>query len=828
MLAIALGANAFRSHRIAKGMRVFVLFVGVLSISLPLFSQGNAGRILGSVTDQSGGAVAGAMVTVTDVARGVSRTLVTDDSGEYNAPNLTPSMYTVRGEAKGFKAFERQNVLLETGGEVRVDLQLQAGDVTQTVTVSESVPLVETNNAELGGTLQSEIVTQLPMNGRNFMNLIQLRPGFTIYPGGSGWTQSTNGLRNTDNVYMVDGINGDDPWMAQAVWDSVMASGDTGTLISQDAIDEFKTEEMPRAEYGWKAGGIVNVGIKSGTNAIHGTAYAYGRDGAWDARNYFDPPPGPPPAVALEQFGATLGGPIVKDKLFYFLTYEDQRYTVSSNLVISDPITAPGIGALTGTAINNLLAACQAALDIGTPAQAAAGNTPGALTALSAQLSGITVGAAQPGHANGVCMQGPNYPGLWPVVNGKNPAGISGPSGLASINNGLANSNRIDSGLGKVNYHLNDKHSLSAMYYISPGGGLFNDSPTQSNSVWETNQYARSMAFAGNWTYTPSSSWVNEARVGYAHYFQQFLSNDNTDNPANYTFNGSTYNFYTGQTNPLYYGFPGLSIQNLTGALGASWPKVVGPDGVLQVTDHISYLRGKHAFKFGGDILDNTSQSDVTANAKGPIKFSSLQDFFAGLPNGNPALASTAPGGIATKGTATILTGNLLRNFTFQGYALFVQDDWRVKPRLTVNLGLRWEYDTVPKELNNLTGNFNPNAPTGVQQVGYGLTSTYNSDAKNFAPRLGFAWDMFGNGKNRPARGRRNLLLADRLGCVQRHRQREWTACDAHRRWPGLLQCVTCLRDMPHGEHGCSAGYRHDRRDQHRLREHAYSERYGL
>lgn len=718
---------------------VFVALTLLLSCSVS-FAQGNAGRILGVVSDQTGAAIAGAMVTVTDIQRGTARTLVTDASGAYDAPNLTPSTYTVRGEAKGFKAFLRENVLLETGGEVKVDVQLQPGEVTQTVTVTEALPLVETSNAELGGTLQSDIVNQLPMNGRNFMNLIQLRPGFTIYPGGSGWTQSTNGLRNTENVYMVDGINGDDPWMAQAVWDSVMASGDTGTLISQDAIDEFKTEENPRAEFGWKPGGIVNVGIKSGTNAIHGTAYAYGRDGDWDARNFFNPAPQPVPSISLEQFGATFGGPLKKDKLFYFLTFEDQRYGLGSTQVISDPVTTGNtIGASAGT---NLIAACQAALTVG----AVGSGTPGALTALSAQLSGLSAGlAGQPA----ACTPLSNYPGLWPVVAGTNPVGVTGSKGINSIGNGLLNNNRIDSGLAKVNYHLSDKHSLSALYYISPGQGQDNDSPSQSNPVWETNQYARSQAFAFNWTYTPGSNWVNEARLGYAHYFQQFLSFDSQDNPANYTFNGNTYHYYTGQTNPLYFGFPGLTINGLSGGLGASWPKIVGPDGVLQITDHISYLRGKHAFKFGGEILNNQSQSDVTSNTKGPIRFTNLQDFFAGLPDGVPP-AGTVQGGAGfpgTKGTSRILTGDLVRNFSFQGYALFVQDDWRVVPRVTVNLGLRWEYNTVPKELNNLTGNFNPNAPTGVQQVGYGLTSTYNSDYRDFAPRLGVAWDVFGTGR---------------------------------------------------------------------------------
>src|SRR3984893_17509569 len=284
-----------RGNAVRLSIRYFLrVFCGtslLLLLSLPAFSQGSAGRIVGSISDQTGGAIGGAIVTVLDVQRGTTRTLTTDDSGSYNAPNLIPGTYKVRAEFKGFKITERQNIVLEVGREIRVDLTLQPGQQEQTITVTESVPLVDTTNAELGGTLNSDIVNNLPMNGRNFANLLQLRPGVTIYPGGSGWAQSTNGLRAHDNVYIVDGINSNDPWMAQAVWDSVMAGGDSGTLISIDSIDEFKTEENPRAEYGWKPGGIVNVGIKSGTNAIHGTAFAYGREGSWDARNYFNTAP---------------------------------------------------------------------------------------------------------------------------------------------------------------------------------------------------------------------------------------------------------------------------------------------------------------------------------------------------------------------------------------------------------------------------------------------------------------------------------------------------------------------------------------------------------
>src|ERR1700681_2450955 len=178
----------------------------ILLLSVSAFSQGNAGRILGTVSDQSGGVVAGATVTVIDTERGVNRTLTTDDAGEYNAPNLTPGMYTVRAEAKGFKKLERQNIALEVGKEVRIDLTVQPGAQEQTVTVTEAIPLVETTNATLGGTLDNADIVDMPLNGRNYQNLLSLRPGVMLQVGGGPWTQSTNNSRPDESVWMVDGV----------------------------------------------------------------------------------------------------------------------------------------------------------------------------------------------------------------------------------------------------------------------------------------------------------------------------------------------------------------------------------------------------------------------------------------------------------------------------------------------------------------------------------------------------------------------------------------------------------------------------------------------
>src|ERR1700732_356143 len=198
--------SVLKMARAGKAMHALGATMGVLLFSLSLFSQGNFGRILGAVTDQSGGAITGATVTIIDKDRGVARTLTTDAAGEYNAPTLIPGTYNVRVEANGFKRLERQSIMLEVGKEVRVDLTVQPGEQTQSVTVTEAIPLVETTNATLGGTLNNTDIKDLPLNGRNYQNLLSLRPGVMVQPGGSAWSQSTNNARPDETGWMMDGV----------------------------------------------------------------------------------------------------------------------------------------------------------------------------------------------------------------------------------------------------------------------------------------------------------------------------------------------------------------------------------------------------------------------------------------------------------------------------------------------------------------------------------------------------------------------------------------------------------------------------------------------
>ena len=689
----------------------------LLFASVSVFSQANLGRILGSITDQTGGAMAGATVTVTDTERGVTRTLTTDDAGAYNAPNLTPGTYTVRAEAKGFKTIQRENILIEVGKELRVDLTLQPGEQQQTITVTELIPMVETTNATLGGTLSNETITQLPLNGRNFVNLLSLRPGMQVYLGGGSYTRSSNGTRADDIGYLVDGLSVDEGYTGQSVLNAPIAAGDASSSLPIDAIQEFNTEQNPKAEFGWKPGSIVNAGLKSGTNTLHGSAFAFGRTDALDARNFFNQSNSPActtvPAAciaaphALEQFGASLGGAIKKDKLFYFVNYEGQRYTAGQVLPVTTPVTS------------SILSTCNTINDAHIASSAAPAVTP-----LSALISGLTF-SSTPGSC---AIRPPNYtPGTSESFFPANP----GPSTSVVMN--LQSVNQQDNGVAKIDFHANDKNQLTGLYFRGQGGGNWADSPAEpgipgtTTSPWTSLLFGYIQMGSGAWTYTPNSTLVNELRVGYTHFRQPYLSVDNAVNPV-------TYGINTGITDPRFFGFPRLSISGFGIGFGGNWPKIRGPNTSLQLLDHFSILRGNHSFKFGGEVVRNNAVGFITSNGKARFRFKNLTQFLEGV------LASSG-------GQTTVEAGDPTRHYSNGQYAAFVQDDWRMTPRFTVNLGLRYELISVVKERDGLEGNFDPNSATGVVQVGFQTSTPYNGDHNNFSPRLGLVWDVRGNGK---------------------------------------------------------------------------------
>jgi hypothetical protein len=686
--------------------------VFVLLTCPALFPQSSAGRILGNVTDASGAAVAGATVTISDVQRGVTRTLTSDQAGFYAAPDLSPGAYKVRFEAKGFKTVERTNVQIEVATDTRIDVGLTPGQVSEVVEVTGEIPLIDATSSTLGGTLTTETINDLPLNGRNYENLLQLRPGVVRYPGGGFSTTSTNGLRAEDNAYLIDGLFNSEPFSGQSIINGAGIAGDSATILPVDAIQEFNVQENPPAEYGWKPGAIVNVALKSGTNDIHGSAYGFYRDTIFDARNYFNPAPTQAKTPrSLKQFGTTVGGPIVKDKLFFFGGYEGQRYRVGNSGLEAAPATAalptPGTPNCTFIASGDCTNSVQNAI-----ADLQANNI--AISPVSLSLAGCTLGPP-------VSCNGKGFP----INNGTNAAG----PGLVNIS--LPNTVNSDNAIGKVDYHINDRHTLSGMYFFGEDSGTVNDAG-ELQPQWLTQIHTRAQVVGLNWTWVPNSSWVNEARFGYNRLYQPTFT-------ADHNVAASTYGINTGVTNPLYGGLPIITILpfNVPETLGGFvWPKVQGPDDRVQFVDHLSYTHGKHAFKFGGELHRDSFSGGAYAGGRGRLKFlggaifptsTPLEDFFAGDPS-----------------VGSVLIGDPTRHIHNWSEAAFFQDDWRIGRNLTLNLGLRYEYNGVIKESNNLLGNFSPTQ--GDVQVGHQISSPYNGDHTNFAPRAGIAWDPTGKG----------------------------------------------------------------------------------
>ena len=721
----------FRSTAMSAGQettratRIVLLVLALSLMNLAAFAQSTAGRVLGSVTDQSGASVAGASVVITDTERGTSRTFATDSSGEYVAADLIPGTYKIRVEAKGFKAVERPGVTVEVATDVRADFSLQPGNVSEVVTVTEDVPLVDTTSAVLGGTLSNKEINDLPLNGRNYENLLQLRPGVVRYPGGGFSTTSSNGLRAEDNAYLVDGLFNSEPFSGQSIINGAGIAGDSATILPVDAIQEFNVQQNPSAEYGWKPGTIVNVGLKSGTNTFHGSAYAFGRDTPLDARNYFNCdsvtscPPGITPAPKnprnVEQFGGTGGGALIKDKLFYFGAYEGQRYTVGNSGYLSTWATIPLPTPAGGTTCTALASGDCANSIPDAIADVYAQGFP--VSQVSLQVAGCTFVA--PFASANVTCNGKGFP--------------TNAGGGTTIPYGLSNSVSSDNGVGKVDYQLNGRNSFSSMYFFGNNSGTVADAQ-QVQPQWLTQIHTRAQVFGENWTYVPNSHWVNEARFGYNRLYQPTFTSD-------HTVAASSYGLDTGVTNPLYAGLPRISIapyyifpQELG---GFNWPKIQGPDTRVQFIDHVSYIHGKHAIKFGGELHRDAFTGGAYGGVRGRIKFGlggqttavgGIEDFFAG-----------------DSSHAQLLVGDPTRNIHDWGYAGFLQDDWRVSRTLTVNLGVRYELNTVIKEQHNLLGNFSPTA--GLEQVGMQIKGPYNGDHTDFAPRVGFAWDTTGNGR---------------------------------------------------------------------------------
>ncbi len=684
-----LGARARFDGFVSRLTGVVCLALAVLVGCLPAFSQVNTGRILGTISDQTGGVVAGAMVTVTNSQTGVARNLTTDQAGEYVAPNLNPGTYTVRASAGGFQTFERQNITLGLGQDARVDAQLIPGQVTQTVEVTAAAPMLDTTSAVVSGTLSTETIVDLPLKARNYQDFLSFRPGVMQTPGGGTLTTAVHGLAPSQNNNFIEGLDSNDPITGQNITNTTLPFGDAATILPIDSIQEVNIETNAPAEFGRRPGAVINVGLKTGGNTIHASAFAYGRDDAWNATDFVIPA-APKQPMEFQQWGGTVGGPIVKNKLFYFAAFERESYSVGNAFSTTTP-----------TSVNN-------------------GNASQSIPAAEALLAAAKI-PLSPLSLNLLQYYGTNN-------NPTNAITIGFPD-IFAINNVV----------GKVDYHPSDHHAFTSSYFFGDGNAVGEDS-AYTQQIFDTIGRMHAQLLATSWTWTPNSIWVNDARVGWNHYLRNTQTGDYLTPPSAYGLN-------TGVTDPQLQGFPLVSVNGMTSLGGGNKsPRNFGPGNDYDVVDHVSYLHGKHAFKFGGEMLYLRTFFDQIPNGRGTFTFTGgknspttalgnnitgLEAFLAGLPDTNSG--------------ASILEGSPARTYTQWDYSGFFEDSWRVTSKLTVNMGLRYEYNTPLSEIHNLIGNWSPTA--GLEQVGVnGLKHVYNPYYKDVSPRVGVAWDVSGKG----------------------------------------------------------------------------------
>ena len=663
--------------------RLASAIVIVCSLTAGVSAQTSQGRILGTVTDKSGAVVPGATVVVKNTATDVTRTLATSSSGEFLAPSLDPGSYLVTATAAGFKRSERSGIKLEVAKDVRVDIQLEPGGATETVTVTEEAPLVDTTNDVLGGTFSNQSINELPLQGRDFQNLLTLRPGVQRIPGGGFLSISSNGNRPEDNNFLVDGTDDNDVYYGTTVINAEGVQGTPATHLPIDAIQEFNTMENQQSEYGWKPGAVVNVGVKSGTNQFHGTAYEFLRNSAFDARNYFNPYPQASSALNLNQYGGSIGGPIVKDKLFFFANYEGAQHKVGNPYNVFSPATVP-----TGdpsTSLVDAFAECNATASCNSLSQNVATYYPANLA-------------------------------------------VTDPNDPTAVNLNLNNTNSENNFITKVDYHPSQNHTISGRYFYGRSDQVEED-VSVLQPYFLSAAKTRVNVGGASWTWTPNSKWVNNLRFAYNSFWQQLDPVDAGKDPK------TTYGINTGVTDPVNFGFPEIRVSGFSrlGGNGA-WPLFTTPNQTYQVSDNVSVVLGRHNLRFGGEYRYGSTENTRDRYGRARVDFSSR--------NGLSALENFAYG---NPRSGRIFIGDSKRSVHMTAFGGYVQDDWRATPCLTINAGLRYDLALPIKEANNLLGNFD--LQQGVVQVGKQIDSPYNIDGNNFAPHLGVTYDLFGDGK---------------------------------------------------------------------------------
>lgn len=698
--------------------RVVFTFALLLALAGMIgFSQTDTGTIVGTVLDSSGAVIVGAHVDVTDTATNVVHSLTTNSTGSYVALQLIPGIYSVKATREGYSTEVRQNINVSVQTRAQVDFTLSVGKVEQQVQVNSTTAALETQSAEVGGVLAAQTINDLPLNGRNYDQLSLLEPGVYHNPStevanSAEGRFSANGNLELQNYFQLDGVDnntGSENLQEQSV---------QAITPPPDAIQEFAIQTRTySAEFGTSAGAVVNVSTKSGTNQFHGDVWNYLRNSALDANTYFNNYGGVPKGhFSQNQFGGTYGGPILRNRTFFFVSFEDLRSSEAETVTAVVPTAAMKTGDFSSVLATHPLTPI-------VPSQAGcitnniiSSTMPGCIDSVGKAILALYPDPSpQLGDVN-VFTGSPNYEYASSVPN---------------------NTWTLDT---RIDHTINVKNQIFGRFaydhasYQSP---KWTSNPVAGDSNWATQYLLHDASLALGWTYTPSSTFVNTAHFGflrtYSHSDAVGLQDGVSDAPK--------YGLTGIPVTPETTGIPPMYISGLQTLGSAPWRPQFQVSQVFQFVDSIYKLIGNHSLQFGYEYHENS------------LNFFDLEAP-AGVIFSNGIYSNTQGFGAADYlmgNVSTALYENALElNNYMRGNSVYAQDTWRATPRLTVNYGIRYElYPPFWLNRTDKTSNFSAAGGgemlTATDNQGiYGRTLVH-PDNVDFAPRIGFAYHMFPN-----------------------------------------------------------------------------------
>jgi hypothetical protein len=661
-----------------------------LSVAIAAHAQTFRGAINGTVTDQTGAALASAAVKATDSSTGIVLSATTTADGQFSFQDLPAGTYQVSVNAPGFTPVTIDKIPVTAGAIYTLPVTLKVGQQSTAVEVSAAAIAVDTTTVTQSDTIPDEALQNLPMNGRDFSQLIAVTPGYGGYSvGGFG---SLNGTRANQMNWQIDGTDNNDFWHNIPAVNQGGVSGIAGVVMPIDAIDEFSAQTQSNAESGRNAGGTVNLTIKSGTNLLHGSAYYYNRNEFYAAHSpFFVPTPEftKAPPLRNENYGLTVGGPIIKDRTFFFAGFEKQDY----------------IFGLTGLSTE--------------PSNAWVSQAQSVLSKYGVQANPLSLSLLNT---------------LWPSSILNLPATTN--NYFATVPGTGYSYNTV----AKIDHNFNAKNHFSIHWFAGegsqtqpPGASLALATASSNLGYYFEVAPIHVQNYSAVLNSVVSGSTANQLLFGVSYFNQVFHDSNNS-------FNTNALGLFLSPDATIH----GKAINGAPNIVIAGFDQVgiTPPEGRNDVTGHltdiVSYVRGKHQFRFGAEVRQGRVDEFYHRRALGSFSFDGSQGPWAGDSAFSPnalALADFLAGNVSS---SSIAVGNPERFVRVNSFDFFAQDNWQVTRNLNVNLGLRYDYIGPLHSPNKDLAVFIPGQ--GLEVVGDGISHVFPPDRNNFAPRIGFAY----------------------------------------------------------------------------------------